>query len=66
MRGVVPLITQTEEWDEDVHFPQCSKPAISYGFEADKAVDLDRAKLVTVLRIRPPAILFLPMTDVVI
>jgi hypothetical protein len=39
MRNVVPLITQTEEYDEDVHLPQFSKRAEAYGFEAGEAQD---------------------------
>jgi hypothetical protein len=35
-----PVITQVDEWDEDVHFPTFGTPAISYRFEADEGQDL--------------------------
>jgi hypothetical protein len=34
LRGAIPVITQTAEWDEDEHVPIFSTQAISYGFAA--------------------------------
>jgi hypothetical protein len=39
MRGVDPLITQTEEYNSEDSMPQFSKAAMTYGFEADEAQD---------------------------
>jgi hypothetical protein len=39
MKGVVPLITQTEEYDEDLHLQPFSTRAIRYGFGEEEARD---------------------------
>jgi hypothetical protein len=39
MRNVVPLIAQTEEYDEDVHLPQFSKGSEGYGLGEEEAQD---------------------------
>jgi hypothetical protein len=41
--NIVPLIMQTEGYDEDVHLPQFSKAAEVYGFEAYEAQDLEES-----------------------
>jgi hypothetical protein len=43
MKGVVPLITQSEEYDDDIHLPEFSTRAIGYGFgEGDARDEEDR------------------------
>jgi hypothetical protein len=37
MCGVVPLITQDVEYDEDVHLPPFSTKAVRYGFSEEEA-----------------------------
>jgi hypothetical protein len=39
LRGEIPVITQTEEWDEDIHVPTFSTQAISYGLAQEEALD---------------------------
>jgi hypothetical protein len=40
LRGVAPVVTQETEWDEDVHLPTFSTPAVSQGFAEEEARDL--------------------------
>lgn len=40
-----PVITQTVEWDEDVHLPMFGTQATSYGFAEEEAQEQQEATL---------------------
>jgi hypothetical protein len=41
-----PVITQTDDLDEDEHLPTFSSPAICYGLEADDPQDIQAQRLI--------------------